>query len=217
MRLDEYLVSEGMIASRSRAKRFIQRGLVTADGKVVTKPSHKVDYGSIVTVSEEDRPQGYFKLKDIQEKTGIIHKGDRVLDIGSSAGGFLMYASGIADHVTGIEFSEEFREQLMQVQEDHPNVKVVFADAFNMDVSTLGEKFDVILNDMTVDPMVSISVLMRFIPLLKSHGRIMQVVKLGERQSPEPMVKKIEGYGFKIIDVIQAEKREAYITASKVD
>lgn len=90
MRLDEYLVSEGLVSSRTRAKRLIERGLVKVDGKTAAKPSQKVEYGRSVAVIGEDKPEGYFKLKSIQEQSGIIHEGDVVLDIGSSAGGFLM-------------------------------------------------------------------------------------------------------------------------------
>jgi len=48
-------------------------------------------------------PLEYWKLKEIQEKTNIIKAGDTVLDIGSSAGGFLLFASEIASLVHGIE------------------------------------------------------------------------------------------------------------------
>jgi 23S rRNA (cytidine1920-2'-O)/16S rRNA (cytidine1409-2'-O)-methyltransferase len=215
MRLDEYLVSEGLVVSRNRAKRLIERGAVKVDGKTVTKPSQKIEYGSAITIEGEDMPGGYFKLKIIQEKSGIIHAGDAVLDIGSSAGGFLMYASGIAAHVVGIEFSREFEKPLAEVEKDYPNVKVIFDDAFTMDIAKLGGPYDVILNDMTVEPMVSIEVLKRFLPLLKEHGRILQVVKLGLAKSPEPMMEKLRGIGLKIDDMIVPEKMEAYIVASK--
>lgn len=215
MRLDEYLVSEGLVSSRTRGKRLIERGSVKVDGKVEMKPSHKVNYGQVVTIEGEDQTLGYFKLKGIQEATGLIRKGDVVLDIGSSAGGFLRYASPIASKLVGIEFSEEFREPLEAVEEEHPNVKVIFGDAFTLDVSTLGGPFDVILNDMTVEPSKSIEILLRYLPLLKSGGRALQVVKLGDKQSPEPMVKMLEERGLQIIDVIKPEKREAYIIVQK--
>lgn len=215
MRLDEYLVNEGLAVSRNRAKRLIERGTVKVDGKIVTKPSHKIEYGSAVVIDGEDMPEGYFKLKAIQEKAGIIHEGDAVLDIGSSAGGFLMYASGIAARVVGIEFSREFEKPLAEVENEYPNVKVVFDDAFNMDIAKLGGPYDVILNDMTVEPLMSIEILKRFLPLLKAHGRILQVVKLGPAKSPEPMMEKLRGIGLRIDDVIVPEKMEAYIVASK--
>jgi len=215
MRLDEYLVSEGLVASRNRAKRLIERGVVKVNGKTALKSSHKIEYGSAVVIEGEDMPEGYFKLKLIQEKSGIIHPGDAVLDIGSSAGGFLMYASGIAARIVGIEFSREFEEPLIEVEKDYPKVRVVFDDAFNMDIAKLGGPYDVILNDMTVEPMASVEGLKRFLPLLKEHGRIMQVVKLGPAKSPEPMMEKLREIGLKVDDVIVPEKMEAYILASK--
>ena len=67
---------------------------------------------------------------------------------------------------------------------------MIFGDAFTMDVSALGGPFDVILNDMTVEPSKSIEILSRFLPLLKAGGRVMQVVKLGDdKHGPEPMVR----------------------------
>jgi 23S rRNA (cytidine1920-2'-O)/16S rRNA (cytidine1409-2'-O)-methyltransferase len=215
MRLDEYLVSEGMVPSRNRAKRLIERGLVKVDGVVASKPSQKIEYGRSVTVEGEDNPEGYFKLQGIQVESGILHEGDVVLDIGSSAGGFLMFASGIASRVVGIEFSREFTGALEAVESEHPNVRVVFGDAFNMDLTTLDGPYDVILNDMTVEPVISIDVLKRFLPLLKDHGRIMQVVKLGPAKSPEPLIKKLEDTGLKIQKIIRPQKMEAYIIAEK--
>ncbi len=212
MRLDEYLVREGLVSSRSRARHLIERGLVKVDGKVITKPSQKIEYGWDVRVEGEDRPEGYYKLKGIQEATGILREGDAVLDIGSSAGGFLAYAAGIASRATGIEFSEEFREPLRAVEKECPNVKVVFGDAFTIDVSGLDGPYDVILNDMTVEPLKSIEVLERFLPLLRNGGRILQVVKLGqEGSSLDHIVKRLEDMGLKVIKVIRPEKMEAYI------
>jgi len=214
MRLDEYLVSEGLVPSRNRAKKLIEKGQVKVDGKTASKPAQKVDYGHEVTIEGEDMPEGFFKLKGIQEASGILHEGDVVLDIGSSAGGFLMFASGIASRVTGIEFSEEFRPPLEEIMSAYPRVHVVFGDAFNMDVTTLDGPYDVILNDMTVEPLTSVKVLKRFLPLLKEHGRVVQVVKLGPRGAPEPMVEKLEESGLKILKVIRPHKMEAYIIAA---
>jgi len=215
MRLDEYLVKEGLVSSRARARRLIERGLVKVGGKLASKPSQKVEYGRLVTVEGEDRPEGYFKLKSIQEQTGILREGDVVLDIGSSAGGFLMYASGIVSGVVGIEFSGEFKGPLSEVVKDHPNVDIVFGDAFTMDITSLDGPYDVILNDMTVEPTASIEVLKRFLPLLKEHGRVLQVVKLGPSGDPAPMIKKLEEMRLKVNKVIRPEKMEAYIIAEK--
>ncbi len=212
MRIDEYLVSEGLLASRNRAKRYIHRGLVKMNGEIITKPAKQVKPGATIEIAEEDRPEGYFKLKGIQEESGILRPGDRVLDIGSSAGGFLIYAAGIAGEIVGIEYSEDFREPLEQVTEDYSNVNVVFGDAFTMDVSTLGE-IDVILNDMTVEPSVSIEIVSRFLPLLKPGGRVLQVLKLDKITDIEPFLKLLSLKGLDIVQVIKPEKKEAYVIA----
>lgn len=212
MRIDEYLVSEGLLASRNRAKRYIHRGLVKMNGEIVTKPAKPVKPGATIEIAEEDRPEGYFKLKGIQEESGILRPGDRVLDIGSSAGGFLIYAAGIAGEIVGIEYSEDFREPLEQVTEDYSKVNVVFGDAFTMDVFTLGE-IDVILNDMTVEPSVSIEIVSRFLPLLKPGGRVLQVLKLDKITDIEPFLKLLSLKGLDIVQVIKPEKKEAYVIA----
>lgn len=215
MRLDEYLVSEGHIASRSRAQHHIERGLVKVNGVVVTKKSKKVEHGSRIEIGEADRPEGYFKLKGIQKQTSLIRPGDAVLDIGSSAGGFLLFASETASKVVGIEYSVEFRPQLDEVIKVCPNVKVVFADAFNMDISTLGGNFDVVLNDMTVEPAAAIDISARFMPLLKEGGRVMQVLKLDKVKDVDPFLQLLEGKGLKVEKVIRPEKKEAYVVVSK--
>jgi 23S rRNA (cytidine1920-2'-O)/16S rRNA (cytidine1409-2'-O)-methyltransferase len=215
MRLDEYLVAEGYIASRSRAQHYIERGLVKVDGAVVTRKSKKVEPDSRIEITEVDRPEGYFKLKGIQEQTGLIRPGDAVLDLGSSAGGFLIFASEIAAKVVGIEFSEEFRPQLAAVTKDHSNVRVVFGDAFTMDISKLGDGFDVLLNDMTVEPTASVDITARFLPLLKEGGRVMQVLKLDKVKDIEPFLMLLESKGLKVEKVIRPEKKEAYVVAVK--
>ena len=214
-RLDEYLVSEGYIASRSRAQHYIERGLVKVNGTVVTKKSKKVEPGSRIEITEVEQPEGYFKLKGIQEQADLIRPGDAVLDLGSSAGGFLIFASGIAAKVVGIEYSEEFRPQLAAVMKEHPNVNVVFGDAFTMDISTLGDGFDVLLNDMTVEPTASVDITARFLPLLKDGGRVMQVLKLDKVKDVEPFLKLLESKGLKVEKVIRPEKKEAYVVAVK--
>lgn len=215
MRLDEYLVSEGLAASRSRAKRLIGRGLVEVDGAVASKPAQKVDYRQRVVVRGEDMPEGYLKLRGIQEATGILRAGDAVLDVGSSAGGFLRFAAGIASRVVGIEFSGEFRGPLEDVERSLPNVRVVFGNAFSIGLPSLDGPYDVILNDLTVEPFTSVEVLERFLPLLKEHGRVLQVVKLGPRGTPWPLAEKLESMGLTVKSVIEPEKMEAYIIAEK--
>ena len=55
MRLDAALAARGLAASRSEAQRLIDQGLVTVDGRVLSK-SHRVRAGESVTVDQATKP-----------------------------------------------------------------------------------------------------------------------------------------------------------------
>ncbi len=218
MRLDSYLVEIGNLGSRGRAKRAIVEGHVKVNGKIITKPSFDVAYSDSIEVTEGlDRPAGYWKLKEIQDKTNLIKDGDTVLDIGSSAGGFLMFASDIASRVHGIEFSHEFRSELGKLAHEHPNVTVEFGDVYSIPVGK--EKFavfDVLLLDITASPLSSIKALENVLPALKSGGMLLQVIKLPKDTDREPILRKLSALGLEITEVLEPEKKEAYIIARKL-
>jgi len=214
MRLDSHLVEIGNLGSRSRAKRAILEGHVRVNDKVITKPSFDVGYSDKIEITSGlDRPAGYWKLKDIQEKTDLIKNGDRVLDIGSSAGGFLLFACGIASCVHGIEFSHEFRPELEKIAHEKQNITFEFADVFT--IAPLKEKYDVLLLDITVSPLSSIKALENVFPSLKRGGMMLQVLKLPKNNEIEPILAKLTLMGFEINQVIKAQKQEAYVIARK--
>lgn len=178
MRLDRLLVIRGYFSTRQKAKEAIKRGFVRVDGCIVRKPSADVNPDSRIDVLTDERPKGYWKLKEIDERWGIIGKDDIVLDLGSSAGGFLLYASERAKFVYGIEISREFERDLRKIEEMMGNVRVFFEDVFKFDLSKL-ESVDVILNDLTLDPRISLKAIFRFLPVLKIDGRVLFVMKTG--------------------------------------
>lgn len=215
MRLDSHLVEIGNLGSRGRAKRAIIEGQVRVNKKVITKPSFDVGYSDNIEITSGlDRPAGYWKLKDIQKKINLIRKGDIVLDIGSSAGGFLLFASEVASLVHGIEFSHEFRWELEKIAHEKQNITVEFADVFTL--APLNEKYDVLLIDITVSPLSSIKALENVFPSLKKGGRLLQVLKLPKSQEIGPILTKLTSMGFEITQVIEAEKQEAYVIARKL-
>ncbi|WP_298682954.1 SAM-dependent methyltransferase [uncultured Methanomethylovorans sp.] len=217
MRLDTYLVDMGYFSSRARAKDAIIRGNVKVGGNIVTKPSRDVSTDHSVEVVEGlDMPKGYFKLKLIQEAAGIICKGDSVLDLGSSAGGFLLYASQIAGKVRGIEFSTDFRAELDRITYEHANVSVMFGDVFTLPLQKISpDKVDVILSDMTLEPMDSLLALKRVLPLLREEGKLLQVIKMKKREARDPIISKIEDLGVEVVQVIEPQKQEIYVIACK--
>src|SRR5665811_2379482 len=215
MRLDSPLVEIGNLGSRGRGKKEILEGHVRVNDKVITKPSFDVGYSDNIKITSGlDRPAGYWKLKDIQEKTDLIKNGDRVLDIGSSAGGFLLFACGIASHVHGIEFSQEFRPELEKIAHERQNITVEFADVFT--IAPLNEIYDVLLLDITVSPLSSMKALENVSPSLKNGGRLLQVLKIPNKSEKEPILSKLTSMGFEIEHVIEAEKQEAYVIARKL-
>ena len=181
MRLDSFLVETGDLGSRGRAKKAITEGYVKVNGTVIKKSSYDVAYCDLIEVTQDmDKSAGYWKLKEIQEATGILKNGDKVLDIGSSAGGFLLFASEIASNVHGVEFSREFRTELGKMAHEHPDITVEFDDVFTMTFER--EKFDVLLMDITADPLSSIKALENALPALKNVLRSLTCLSLRKKR-----------------------------------
>jgi len=214
MRLDELLVANSYVSSRSRAKFLIKAGYVVVNEKIVRKPSYIVKGDEEVKVLVEDRPLGYWKLKKIQESVEIIKKGDVVLDLGSSAGGFLIFASELADEVIGIEISEGFREKLTKISEERGNVKVIFENVFDVPPKEIPE-LDVILDDLTVEPEISIKALLRFLGRLKPEGRALCVLKGVGAAETQRWLAELERQGLKLLKVIPSTKKEIYVVCEK--
>jgi 23S rRNA (cytidine1920-2'-O)/16S rRNA (cytidine1409-2'-O)-methyltransferase len=210
MRLDRFLVARGYFSTREKAKLAIRLGKVRVDGRVVTKPSARVRAEAKVEVLSPEVPRGYWKLAELDREWGIFRGGEAVLDLGSSAGGFLLYASERAALVIGMEFSGEFEDVLREIEARRENVRVYMADAFTFEVDRLPE-LDVILVDLTLTPRDALLALRRYLPRLKRGGKVLFVSKGGAEEA-----------GFKelCLRLLRAreaeEKREWYYLLEKV-
>lgn len=212
MRLDHLLVTRKLFTTRQKAKEAIKLGHVLVDGNVVTKPATDVNPSVKVELAEAERPKGYWKLQTIDAQWNLIEKGDVVLDLGSSSGGFACYASKKAGKVYGIEFSKDFEHQLMELEREEDNVKIFMEDAFTFDLSTL-EPLDLVLNDLTLEGGPSLKAVERFLPLLKPHGKVLFVLKTGIDEEGIPPFEKA---GLKIVDKMESqEKKETYYLLSR--
>lgn len=215
VRLDIYLVESGLVSTRSRAKRAIKLGLVRVNGVVVTKPSYEVREGDVVEIIDPElagKPEGYIKLKKLNEEFRFLRNGDRVLDLGSSAGGFLDYVSDICREAIGVEISREFERDLLELQSKKTNVRVIFEDVFKLDPERIGE-VDVILNDLTLEPEVSLRANLIFERILRRGGRLLWVLKA---EDPNPWIERMEKEGFKLLYSKKGEKREYYLIFEKI-
>lgn len=93
-RLDKYIFSKALTATRSQAESYIRLGQVTVNGKVVTKPGHEVRDSDTVklTAKEQYVSRAGLKLASVAQKLGLDFRDKVVLDVGSSTGGFTEYA-----------------------------------------------------------------------------------------------------------------------------
>lgn len=91
-RLDKEMVSRGLVPSRSKAQELIDSLLVLVNGKVVSKCGFIVTEDSVITVLDNDKlkyvSRGGLKLEKAIEEFDISFDGLKVMDIGSSTGGF---------------------------------------------------------------------------------------------------------------------------------
>jgi len=89
-RLDAAVVSIGLAGGRDKAKRLIQEGAVTVNGKVVLKPSATVSDDDDIACSVKERfvSRGGEKLLKVLDNTSLSVEGCACADIGASTGGF---------------------------------------------------------------------------------------------------------------------------------
>jgi len=90
VRLDTYLVEQGLVATRSKAVHLIKSGSVAVNGAVATKRSQEVGDRDRVELLEAFSyvGRGGYKLEGFARAVGLDCSGKRVLDVGCSTGGF---------------------------------------------------------------------------------------------------------------------------------
>ena len=91
MRLDVYLQSTGFAKSRTKAKEYIDSGLVTVNGITVKKASYEIgeaDVAAVDTPKDEYVGRGAHKLEGALAAFGISPSGKKCIDVGASTGGF---------------------------------------------------------------------------------------------------------------------------------
>jgi 23S rRNA (cytidine1920-2'-O)/16S rRNA (cytidine1409-2'-O)-methyltransferase len=94
LRLDNLLVQQGLVVTRSQAESYVKLGWVQVNGRVVSKPGSLVDATSDlrVTAQEQYVSRAAFKLASVAGTFKLDFKSRVVLDVGSSTGGFTEFA-----------------------------------------------------------------------------------------------------------------------------
>lgn len=217
MRLDVVLVQRSLLSSRHRAKHAIQTGLVRVAGRVVRQPAFEVRGDEAIEVaSGADRPKAYWKLQEIDRATRLFHGVASVLDLGSSGGGFLLYAAERCERVVGVEMSREFEPLLERVKAGHPHVELVWGDAFRTPVEGT---FDLLLNDLTLDVDSSLKATGLFIDQVAPEGGVLQVLKgelpAGRAEGLAAAREWFAARGFATGPPMEFGMREAYLVAKR--
>ena len=91
MRLDQFLVEQGLYESRARAQAAIKAGLVRVNGAMAAKPSQTLSAYAEVAIDGDVHPyvsRGGVKLEAALRSMEITPAGKICLDLGASTGGF---------------------------------------------------------------------------------------------------------------------------------
>lgn len=93
-RLDQELVSRGLVSTRSQAESYIRLGKVVVNKKIITKPGTMVVANDKIRLIAKEQyvSRAGLKLASVAKAFKLNFKDKTVLDIGSSTGGFTDYA-----------------------------------------------------------------------------------------------------------------------------
>ena len=169
---------------------MIKNGFVKVNGETIKKPSFDVKFADKIEIyppklkkaiipPDNSISAGYLKLQYIHEKTGLLSKADIVLDIGSSACGFVNYCAERVGFVYGIEISPEFLQYISRANQ-RENVEVILGNAGNFDFSRFvrrGRAPDTVLIDLSVEPAFSLGILRKIINIFQKNLKILLVLK----------------------------------------
>ena len=150
-RIDRLLVERGLFESRSKAQAAIEAGLVTADGRTVTKTSTEIPTGAklLASAAHPYVSRGGLKLAAALDHFHIDPKGRICLDVGASTGGFTqVLLEGGASRVYAIDVGhgqlhESLRARPEIVSLENTDIRALSSSSFSElpDVVTIDVSF----------------------------------------------------------------------------
>lgn len=147
-RLDQAMVSRGIVQTRSQAENWIRLGKVTVNGKTQTKPGFAVEESAelVLLATEQYVSRAGLKLASVA-KSLYLQFDDRVmLDIGSSTGGFTDYAlQHGARKVIAVEVGKDQLHPSL-----HGNPKIELHEQTDIrDIEELSDTPDIVVIDVS--------------------------------------------------------------------
>ena len=147
MRLDNILVSMGLIESRNKAQEAIKRGIITVNGNIIKKPSFKVAKSDEILLTEDRLfvSRAAMKLDGFLKDIDLNIRGKVALDIGSSTGGFTQVL--LDRGVESVDAVDVGTNQLHHTLRDDSRVRVYEqTDIRDFDA---GYRYDLIVSDIS--------------------------------------------------------------------
>lgn len=147
MRLDQYLVEEGFVDSRTKAQVLIKERKVSVNSKPVTKPAFKITGDEKVEVAQEMIyvSRAAHKLKGFLPSLPFSPKGLDALDIGASTGGFTQVL--LEEDVKSVTCVDVGRGQLHQTLLD--DRRVISFESMDIRDFSRQKRYDLITSDVS--------------------------------------------------------------------
>ncbi len=151
MRLDSYLVEQGLVESRTKAQQLIKDHAVSVEGKIIDKVSFDVAESMAVTIADTEMyvSRAAIKLKGFLPHTEWNLSGLRALDIGSSTGGFTQIL--LENSVQSVACVDVGSDQLHPSLRSNPRVSVYE----NTDIRSFSSEipYDIVTCDVAFIPL----------------------------------------------------------------
>ncbi len=178
MRADAFLVESGYASGRQKAKELILAGLVTVDGRTLTKASQEISGGEHSVTVGSLCPyvgRGGEKLAGALEAFGLSVEGSVALDIGASTGGFTdcLLQRG-AKRVYAVDagvgqLAKKLREDRRVISRESLNARTLAPEHIG------GEAVDLIVMDVSF--ISATYILPRFRELMRPDGYAVCLIK----------------------------------------
>jgi 23S rRNA (cytidine1920-2'-O)/16S rRNA (cytidine1409-2'-O)-methyltransferase len=177
MRADLYLTVLHHTVSRQQAKRLIEEGCVTIDGKLLKKPAEEISEGAHSVEIKDSLAyvsRGGLKLEAALDAFSIDVTGKRAIDIGASTGGFTdcLLQRGVL-HVWAIDSGDG--QLASSLRDDLRVTSIERCNARYLTLEEIGAPVDLIVMDVSF---ISATYLIpRFPELLGACGDAVCLIK----------------------------------------
>ncbi len=175
LRLDSWLVKQGIATDAGHAKVLIDQGLILVNGSIALTDNRMIANSDTVLLSTPARfvSRGGEKLEAALQSFGITLDGKRVLDVGASTGGFTdcVLQHG-ASAVTALDVGKsQLHDRLVR----DPRVTVLDStNVRSMTIAMVGD-FDVIVADLSFISLRQVATAL--CEVLRPHGDMILLVK----------------------------------------